>query len=249
MDIEVFLTPYTVTDDDVRGKTAVVIDVFRACSTIATALDAGARAIVPVADMEEAGRMASNLDPSSYLLGGERNGVTIEGYDLGNSPYEYTEQRVREKTIILTTTNGTRALSRATAASDLVVGSFLNARRTADFMREADQDAVIICAGRHNRASLEDILCAGLLVDRAWEEDRPDRMTDGTFVAHTTYRRAADDLAGTARHSASARRLFELDQENDVSYCSRLDALPVLPYYSDRRLVLSSRRSVAPSAQ
>lgn len=248
MDVEVFLTPYTVTEDDVRGKTAVVIDVFRACTTIAAALDAGARAVVPVADMEEAGKMASNLDQRSYLLGGERDGVTIDGYDVGNSPLEYLPERVEGRTIILTTTNGTRALARATAAADLVVGAFVNAGRVAEFVRRQERDAVIVCAGRRNRASLEDILCAGLLLSRIWEGATPDRMPDGTYVAHTTYARAEADLSSVLAHTASARRLRELGEEEDVAYCARLDAIPVLPYYSERRLVLSSRRRTAQSA-
>lgn len=247
MDVEVFLTPYTVSDDDVRGKTVIVIDVFRACSTIATALDAGARAVVPVPDGEEAGKMASNLDASSFLLGGERDGIKIDGYDLGNSPLEYTSERVSGKTVILNTTNGTRALSKATAARHLVVGSFLNARRVTDYVREQGRDAAIVCAGRRDRASLEDILCAGLLLDRIWGEEPPSPMPDGTYVAYTTYQHVADDLEDAIGQTESARRLEELGQTEDVDYCSRLDALPVLPYYAERRLVLSSRRSTAQS--
>ena len=183
MNIEVFLTPSTVTDDDVKGKTAVVVDVLRASSTIISALDAHARAVIPVSDTEEAGKIASNLDPSTYVLGGERHGTKIEGYQLGNSPREYTAEVVEGKTVIVNAPNGAQALGKAIAAERLVVGSFLNADRIADFVRENDQDAVFICAGRQNRISLDDILCVGLMLHRIWDAQMPAHLPDATYVA------------------------------------------------------------------
>jgi len=101
MDAEVFLTYSNVGEEDVRGRTVVVIDVLRACSTIVTALDRGARAVMPVMDMAQAGKIAGNLDPDVYRLGGERNGEKIEGYHLGNSPHEYTQEQVEGRDVVL----------------------------------------------------------------------------------------------------------------------------------------------------
>ena len=170
MDIEVFLTSNGIEEDDVRDRTVVVIDVLRACSTIVTALDHGARAVVPVLDMAQASRIAANLDPNIYRLGGERGGEKIEGYHLGNSPLEYTPEEVEGRDVILNTTNGTKALTRTRAARHLVAGCLLNAGRVVDFIRRAGADATIVCAGRQNRISLEDTVCAGLILDRLWSD-------------------------------------------------------------------------------
>ena len=234
MNIEVFLTPATVEDEDVRRRTAVMVDVLRSSSTITSALNARARAVIPVADTEEGGRIASNMDPSTYILGGERHGTKIEGYHLGNSPVEYTEECVAGKTVVFNTSNGTRALAKAKTAERLVVGSFLNARRVAEFVRAAGEDAVFICAGHENRISLDDILCVGLILDYIWDEQMPARLTDATYVAYTTYQRSKDRLETAIRNCSHAADL----SDEDVSFCMRLNALPVLPYYSERRITL-----------
>ena len=154
MDIEIFLTSVNLTEEDVTDRAVVVVDVLRASASILTALKHGARDVVPVADMAEASKIASNLDPSGYRLGGERGGFRIDGYHLGNSPLEYTEEQVKDRTIILNTSNGTGAIERASAARHLIIGSFLNAARVVDFLENAGCDATIVCAGTRNRVSL-----------------------------------------------------------------------------------------------
>lgn len=240
MNVEVFLTSAEVESEDVRDRTVVVIDVLRACSTIVTALQNGARTVVPVADMAQAGRIAQNMDPSMYLLGGERGGRKIDGYHVGNSPREYTRERVEGRDVILNTTNGTTALMRARAAKHLLVGCFLNAERVVRFVRQQDRDVVLVCAGQNNRISLEDTLCAGLLLFRLWngQEPDPERVTDTSHIAFTQYLRDRGDLEDALRRSLNARRLFDLGDTDDVSYCLQVDALPLLPYYKDSRLTL-----------
>jgi 2-phosphosulfolactate phosphatase len=237
MDVEVFLTSATVEDDDVKGRTVVVIDVLRACSTIVTALANGARAVLPVADMAEAGRIASNLNRSVYRLGGEREGTKIDGYDLGNSPRAYTREAVEGRDVILNTTNGTVALTRASAAEELLVGCFLNVERVIERIEAAGRDVTIVCAGQSNRISLEDTLCAGLLLHRLWDGEEPDVTTDTAHVAFSQYRRDRDDVAQALRRSDNARRLAGLDAQEDVQYCMRVDALPLLPRFDDNRLL------------
>ena len=238
MDVEVFLTHSSVTEDDVRDCTVVVIDVLRACSTIATALHNGARAVMPVLDMAQAGRIAANLDEDVYRLGGERNAEKIEGYHLGNSPLEYTREVVEDRDVILNTTNGTKALAGAKSATHLVAGCFLNAERVVDLLREVDGDIVIICAGRKNRLSLEDTVCAGLLLDRLWDSDEPASVTDSAHTAYTLYHYDRNDLGVNLRHANHAHFLLDNGHEDDVDYCFQIDAVPVLPYYTDNRLVL-----------
>ncbi len=238
MNIEVFLTSYNLTEEDVKDRTVVVVDVLRASASIITALKNGARDVVPVADMAEAGKIASNLDQASYLLGGERGGERIEGYHLGNSPLEYTEEEVKGRTIIFNTTNGTSAIARARAARHLLVGSFLNAGRVVDFLKQTDGDVTIICAGRRNRVSLEDTLCAGLMLYRLWEGKEPEEVSDTAYMAFTQYRNDKDDLKAAIRHCNHAQWLLSHGYDADVEYCLQIDALPYLPYYKENRLVL-----------
>lgn len=240
MNIEVFLTGGYVEEEDVKGRTVVVIDVLRACSTIVTALNNGARSVVAVPDMAQAGKIASNLDQRSYLLGGERDGQQIEGYHLGNSPLEYTESQVKDRTVILNTTNGTVALDRARAAEHLVVGSFLNANRVVEFVREMNLDTVIICAGWRNRVSLEDTLCAGLLLYELWGGFEPDTASDTAHIAFTQYATDRDNLDQALHRSNHARWLTNEGHGDDVEYSFQLDAVPVLPYFDESRLVLES---------
>lgn len=238
MDVEVFLTSAAVEEDDVKGRTVIVIDVLRACSTITTALNNGARAVVPVLDMAQAGKIASNLDSSMYRLGGERGGKKIEGYHLGNSPFEYTTEEVEGRDVILNTTNGTKALTRARGAKHLIAGCLLNASRVIDFVREANTDVTIICAGRQDRISLEDTLCAGLLLSRLWEDREPEVTSDAAHTAYTQYLHDRNDLEALLKRCNHARHLIESGFEEDVDYCLQIDTLPVLPYYEDSRLVL-----------
>ncbi|PEN14931.1 2-phosphosulfolactate phosphatase [Longibacter salinarum] len=248
MDVEVFLTHSNVTDEDVRDRTVIVIDVLRACSTIATALQNGARAVMPVPDMAEASKIAANLDPDVYRLGGERDAEKIEGYHLGNSPLEYTQEEVEDRDVILNTTNGTKALSRAKSAPHLIAGCFLNAGRIVDFIREAGRDVAIICAGRQNRLSLEDTLCAGLMLERLWGGQEPEYATDSAHTAFTLFHTDREDVGSALRRANHAQNLVERGYSDDVEYCFKVDALPVLPYYTDNRLVLYEDLSPAPLA-
>ncbi|WP_103021251.1 2-phosphosulfolactate phosphatase [Salinibacter altiplanensis] len=238
MDAEVFLTHSNISEGDVQDRTVIVIDVLRACSTIVTALERGARAVMPVPDMARAGKIASNLDPDMYRLGGERNGEQIEGYHLGNSPHEYTQDVVEGRDIILNTSNGTQALEQAKEAETLVVASFLNAGRVVDFIRRTADAVTIVCAGRQNRLALEDTLCAGLLLDRLWDGNEPYPVTDSAHTAYTLYHTDRDDLDNALRGANHAEWLAEQNCEADLDYCFRIDALPVLPYYTENRLLL-----------
>lgn len=247
MDLEVFLTSYNVTPEDVKDRTVVVIDVLRASTSILTALANGARDVVPVADMADASKIASNLDSSSYLLGGERGGNRIDGYHLGNSPLEYTKEQVKGRTIILTTTNGTTAIARARSARHLLIGSFLNAGRVVDFIEKGDRPTTIVCAGTRNRVSLEDTLCAGLMLYRLWKGmDPPEGVSDTAYMAFTQYRNDKDELKIALKHCNHAQWLRANGYAADVDYCIQLDALPLLPYYKENRLVLFDEAMTPP---
>lgn len=243
MDVEVFLTSSVVNEDDVRGRTVVVIDVLRTSSTITAVLANGARAVVPVMDTEEAGKIASNLDQSSYLLGGERGGEPIEGYLHGNSPLEYSRALVENKTVILNTTNGTRAIALARRAEHLVVGSFLNASLIVEHIRELGSDLTVICAGWRHRVALEDTLAAGMILYKLWEGREPGLVSDGAHIAFTQYQNDQDTLLTTLRRCNHAKWLAARGHQDDVEYCFQVDSVPVLPILDERRLVLARNKA------
>ncbi len=238
--IEVFLSPAGVQPDDLSGRTVVVIDVLRASSTIIYALSQGAREVIPVANRGEAGRMASTLDPASYVLGGERGGKQIEGYHLGNSPLEYTAGRVADKTVILSTTNGTPAIQASVEAAELLVGGFVNAHAVAQAVRDAGNDVTIICAGWENRVSLEDTLCAGFLVDLLLGGASPANLSDTAYMALWQYRHDQQDLSIPISRCNHARRLEALGHGPDIPVCIEVDAWPVVPRLHESRLILTA---------
>ena len=246
MNTEVFITGQSVPAEKVEGHTVVVIDVLRACSTIVTAMYNGARDVVSVPDLDQAGKIASNLDQASYLLGGERGGFRIEQYHCGNSPLEYTRDRVQGRTIILSTTNGTVAMHKGQDAKNLLIGCFLNIDRIVEAIRELENDLTIICAGQKHRVSLEDTLCAGYILDRLWDGQRTEGVSDTALIAFSLYYRNRMHLEATLRQGSHARWLASKGFEDDVDYCFQFNSLPVLPYYRETRIVLDEKeRSLA----
>ncbi|MDX1428906.1 MAG: 2-phosphosulfolactate phosphatase, partial [Rhodothermales bacterium] len=237
MNVEVYLTGTHVEDDDVRERTTIVIDVLRTSTTIASALANGARYVVPASDLDDAGTIASNLDPATYCLGGERSGVKIEGYRFGNSPLEYDRDSVGGKTLILTTTNGTPAIRRARHATHLIVGGFVNVSLVTRFVRQKELDVAIVCAGWRNRVSLEDTLCAGMILHDLWDGIEPPESTDTCHIAFTMYGHERHDIPSALRRSRHGKRLISMGLAADVDHCASVDSVSILPLYGDRRLV------------
>jgi 2-phosphosulfolactate phosphatase len=163
--IHAHFLPQLVAPEALAGGTVVVIDVLRATSTITYALAAGARRVVPCGEIDEARRIAAGLPEGGTLLGGERGGLAIEGFDLGNSPCEYTLQRVAGRTIVFTTTNGTRAMLHCRQAERVLLGAFVNLGAVVERLRSADR-VHLLCAGTEGEISLEDVLAAGAIVNR-----------------------------------------------------------------------------------
>jgi 2-phosphosulfolactate phosphatase len=238
---EVFLLGQPIRDDHVRGKAVVVIDVLRACSTIVTALANGARTVIPIADVGEAGRLASNLDASAYVLGGERDALPIPDFPLGNSPREFTPEVVGGRTVILHSTNGAPVFPAAASAEAVVAGCLLNVSAVEHFLREAGQEAVLVCAGWKGRVSLEDTLCAGLLFHRLCNGHCPDDASDAARLAFSLYETERHDLEGALARSQHGRRLAELGHSDDVRDCARLDHYgDLLPRYDGSGLRLAA---------
>ena len=227
-ELEVFTSATSFQEDEMRGKTAVMIDVLRASSTIVTALANGAKGVIPVADMGAGSKISQSMDTENILLCGEKDGEKIEGYDLGNSPFEYTPELVNGKTIILNTTNGTKALMRASHARHITVGSFLNLGSVVEYLKHKER-IILVCAGWRGRLSLEDLLCAGNIIYELTSGELPDTAFDGAKVAFGLYEKFGDDIEKTVQSSNHAHRLQDIVGAEDLSYCSRVNVMDVLP--------------------
>ncbi len=231
--MDVYSTAWSFQEEETRGKTVVIIDVLRASSTIVTALANGAKGIIPVEDMGKAGTIAQQLDAKTYLLCGERDGKKIEGYALGNSPLDYTRETVEGKTLILTTTNGTVAISRSLGAEEVLIGSFLNASAVAEAVKASANDVMFVCAGWKSRLSMEDLLCAGLIIDLVHGGAPGGDAPDGATIAHGLYIKFTHSLKKTIRATNHSMRLKELGSEADIPYCSEIDLFNHVPRLQD----------------
>lgn len=231
--LDVFSSAFSFEEEDLRDKTVVMIDVLRASSTMATALKNGAKGIVPVGNMDDASKISHNLDAKSFLLSGEKDGVKIQGYDLGNSPLEHTAEAVRDKTVILNTTNGTKAIKRSSLATKIIIGSFLNLRSVVDYLKQINEDVVLVCAGWRGRLSLEDLLCAGNIIYELTSGQLPQNARDGAKVAFGLYEKFGDDIESSIRSSNYAIRLKDVVSDDDLSYCCQHSILQVLPVLNE----------------
>jgi 2-phosphosulfolactate phosphatase len=234
MRLEVILTPAelpALRQRDLRDAVCVVFDVLRATSTIVTALANGAVAVMPVEEISEA--LALRRQQPGLLLAGERNGVRIRAaqaggidFDFGNSPREFTAENVRGKTIVTTTTNGTRALRACAGAKTVLAAALLNLTATVKYIRPLQPTHVLlVCAGTHENTALEDVLAAGKLCDLLSGDSAGWALSDSAEIAWRTYAQAKSDLAAAICASENARRLLAIPElRDDVAFCLRNDA-------------------------
>ncbi|NGP87261.1 2-phosphosulfolactate phosphatase [Fodinibius halophilus] len=231
--LDVFSSAHSFQEEDLRDKTVVMIDVLRASSTMITALHHGAKGVIPVGDMGDAGKISHNLDSESFMLSGEKNGVKIDGYDLTNSPLEHTGENVVNKTVILNTTNGTKAIKRSGHANRIIIGAFLNLATIIDHLKEVDEEVVLVCAGWRGRLSFEDLLCAGNIIYELSSGKLSSSARDAVKVAFGLYEKFADDIEGSVKSSNYAERLKDVVSEEDISYCCQRSTLQVLPVLNE----------------
>lgn len=244
MTLDVLFTPAGPTLAEVQGRTVFVIDILRATTTICAALTHGAKAVIPVGATEEALRLAQTIDSADVLLAGERNCARIEGFHLGNSPLEMTPAAVRGKTLILTTTNGTKALLACQGAAAVYPACAGNLSLAAERAREAlerDEPVLVVCAGREDGFSLDDAYTAGRLVSAALDGPSARRgLNDSALASLDLVRRYGERWERPLRRSRAGRVLIRLGFGNDVLDAARPDAYPVLPLFQDRRVTLAT---------
>lgn len=241
MQLDVFFGMQEVTSADVSGRVVAVIDVLRASTTIAVALANGARAVIPFENTDEVATRAKTLSRGDIKLAGERRMQPISGFDLGNSPGEYTREVVEGKTILMTTTNGTGAFTAVQGARDVVVASYVNFTAVLTMLRTAlrgGADVSIICAGREKQFALEDAACAGRYVLHVTKRLANVQLNDAAAAATFIDRKYGDNLTRLFGAASHGRALLEAGFGEDLELCARLDSYPVLPVYQDRQITM-----------
>ena len=231
MKVNIILSPNNVDDLYYTAKTTVVIDVLRATSVILKAFDSGAKEVVPVGSIDFAMKFSVNAHGGQTLLCGERNTQMIEGFDLGNSPAEYTEEKIGGKTIILFTTNGSKAIVKAKYSKRVYIASFNNLSKMAEHLIHCDTDIEIITSGAHGVFCLEDTICAGALVKKMKELKSDLELNDVTNASLVLNEKFGHDINKMMRECEHGVLLKENGLESDIEFCSTIDNIPLIPYF------------------
>ena len=255
-DVKVHLLPVLFEPEEVRGGVAVIIDVLRASTTIVHALANGAMSVIPVAEVDEAQRVASELvertpssvhhnvvdtdgrrRPSHVLLGGERAGLLIDGFDLDNNPFAYSREVVESKTIVFTTSNGTRALLRAAQADRVLIGSFVNLQAVVNVLSNDARPIHLVCAGTMGKITAEDSLCAGAIIDgllQTTSEAETNWFDDQLRLVLGFYRTesgSSESFRQAMRSSYGGRNCMRLGFEDQLERAGTCDLFDIVPEY------------------
>jgi 2-phosphosulfolactate phosphatase len=231
--LHVCLTPALLPLFNVEDYIVVVIDIFRATSSICYGIENGAEAIIPVSQVEEcAAYREKGLD---YLLAAERDGSVVEGFDFGNSPFSYTKEKVDGKTIVLTTTNGTHALHLSRVAKKIAIGSFLNLTSLSNWLKTQNENILLVCAGWKNNFNLEDTLFAGAVIEQLKNEAFV--LDDSAIAANDLFQIGKNDITQYLKKTSHGERLKKLGIEKDIEFCLQIDLTTAIPVLEGEKLV------------
>lgn len=231
--LEVAFSPALFGGCDLDNAIVVVIDVLRATSAICTALESGVKKVLPVSTIEE----ALEYQKKGYLVGAERDGEQIPGFDFGNSPYSYKNDELKGKTVVLTTTNGTKAINMAKEADMVVVGAFTNISALSTWLEEQDKNVVFLCSGWKGRFNLEDSLFAGAVIDRLSNNYKYAELSDSALASKYLFHTADADPYKFLRNSSHRKRMHKLNLKKDVKYCLTLDQTKIIPVLKGNELI------------
>jgi 2-phosphosulfolactate phosphatase len=229
--IDVCLSPDLMHLYPVQNYAVVVVDILRATSCMTTALACGIESIKPFAKLEDCLAMKSK----GYFTAGERDGKKVEGFDLGNSPFEYMEPALRGKKIAFTTTNGTQAIAKSEGAKEIIIGSFLNLTAVTDFLAQKDHNILVVCAAWKGKVNLEDTLFAGAVVEKMKALAAP--ACDAPLAAQRLYIQAKPNMMDYLKDSSHVKRLARLNIHKDIEFCLTPDQYNVVPLMRDGLLV------------
>jgi 2-phosphosulfolactate phosphatase len=231
--IKVCLTPALFDLYSDRKSIVIVVDILRATSAMCIAVEKGVKKIIPVSTVEEA------LDfkgKDNHILAAERNGKIVPGFDFGNSPLRYLKEDINGKNLVVTTTNGTKAINIAKRDHNVVIGSFLNIKALTEYLYNLNKDIIILCAGWKNDFCTEDTLFAGALIEQLKETNNFQCSSDSCSMASLIYNTAKEDMFAFLENSQHRRRLAHLNIINDVSYCLKRDQTNVIPIVVDNQI-------------
>jgi 2-phosphosulfolactate phosphatase len=237
--IDVLFGGTAVAAGDVTGRVVAVIDVLRASTSIAVALANGARAVLPFDSSEEVVTRGKAFERRDVVFAGERRMRAIEGFDLGNSPLEFTTEAVEGKTVLMTTTNGTPAITNTAGARDVVIASYVNYTVVLTMLRAAlrgGTDVTLVCAGRERQFALEDAGCAGRFVFNLSKRTAGVVLNDAAQACALIDRKFGDNPVKLFDASEHGRALREAGFADDLVACAAVDSYPVLPIYQDRQI-------------
>jgi 2-phosphosulfolactate phosphatase len=231
--LETCFSPALYEADQHSGSIVVIIDILRATSAICTAFANGAASIIPVGEVEE----AREYKKRGYLVAAERDGYVLDFADFGNSPFNFTREKVEGKTIVYSTTNGTGIINLASSAGKIVIGSFLNITALTRWLISQDKDVVLFCAGWKNRFNLEDAICAGAFAERLLASDLYSTICDSTHAALDLWSAARGDLPGYIEKVAQRTRLHTKGLDDCISFCLTMDFTEKIPVIKNGILV------------
>lgn len=232
MKIDVIISADDIKEAKLQGKSVVVIDVLRATSVIVTAISNGCRAVIPTVDVESAIGIAKK-DRNMYLLGGERRALKIDGFDFSNSPLEYKASIVKGKTVVMTTTNGTRAIKGSTTAKNIIIGAMINAKAVSHRLQEIGNDVVIVNAGTYGQFSIDDFICTGYIISKLKGNGKVSlELTDIATTALYIYEQNKD-ITSFIKYANHYNVIKELGLYEDLKYCCSKDIVDVVPEYRD----------------
>jgi 2-phosphosulfolactate phosphatase len=240
MNINVIFNPVYADDLYFTGKNTVVIDVLRATSTIVTALDNGAKEVIPVATVEFAVKVSGGMFGGLTLLCGERNTKKLEGFALGNSPFEYTPDVVKGKSIVLFTTNGSKAIVKAKFSANQLICSFLNLNAVSEIISSHDADIEILCSGNGSNFSIEDTVCAGKLISEIMLRKENVVLSDAAKASLNLNKSFGRSILKMLTESEHGKQLLENGFEKDIKFCSKLNTSQSVPFFSGNVIKLYS---------
>ncbi|MGB1104316.1 MAG: 2-phosphosulfolactate phosphatase [Crocinitomicaceae bacterium] len=223
--IEVCFSPYLFPLFKDEFDIIVVIDVLRATSAICAAFQNGVKGLIPVSTIEE----ARAYQEKGYLVGAERKGQIVEGFDFGNSPYSYLKPELKGETVVLSTTNGTKSIHIAKDAGQVVIGSLSNLDVLCEWLEKQDKNILCLCSGWQNKFNLEDTICAGAILDHLLNSGKFHSEEDSSIAAKYLYLSAKDNIFGYLKASSHRRRLKNLNLNEDIKYCLTPNQAPVIP--------------------
>ena len=225
--VDVCLTPDLMHQYPVADRSVVVVDIFRATSCMVTALANGVAGITPFAKLEDCLAMKAK----GYDTAGERDGKKVEGFDHGNSPFEYMVDEMKGRSLAFTTTNGTQAIAKSLGAREIIIGAFLNLSAVAAHLKDGGNDVLIVCSGWKGKFNMEDTLFAGALVDLLEGDYQPE--CDSPMAAKHLYLSARNDMKAFLATASHVKRLAKLNVVKDIEFCLTPDVYKVVPVLVD----------------